>query len=464
MKNSIINKILKITADISLSALLLTNMTAAVSAISPPINQSGSWQYYDNGDYITVCGYLGSEEHITIPSEIEGKAVEEVTCITETGYSGVDFFGNNRSTGDKIPPPAETSVKRITFPDTVKRIGDYTFYKCLSLEQADLPQNLTVIGEGAFKDCTDLTKADIPQSVKTIGALAFNSTSVSRLDLPEGLEYIGYAAFAHTAITEAIIPDTVEYIGKSAFLGCLQLEYAKLSKNMRTLSESMFGNCISLKNIEIPEGVSIIEMNAFGTCMSLEEIHFPKSVISVKSIFFSTSSLKDIYFEADKEYVDAFRSVWTDDGILTSDTEAKTDIMSLMVWSLDTGTDYSGVNIHFGEKPAAEGNSQPISEKPQDPLKTVFIILTAVFALTLVITLYLYLSQKLHDRRRIREENTKQFSAIPQGNALTRLDSFNGVRCKNCGAENGEKASYCLNCGKKLKTDRQRIKENKNEQ
>ena len=459
MKKSIIKVFLKITAHISLFALLLTDMTAPAYAYQIEIKESGNWQYIDRGNYISVCGYLGGEEHITIPSAIDGKAVEEVTCITETGYGGLDFFGNNRPTGDKIPPPPETSVKRITFPDSVKRIGNYTFYKCLSLEQADLSQGLTVIGEGAFKECENLTKADIPQSVKTIGALAFESTSVSRFDLPEGLEYIGYAAFAYTPITEAMIPDTVEYIGKSAFLGCLQLEYAKLSKNMRTISESLFGNCISLKNIEIPEGVSIIEMNAFGTCMSLEEIHFPKSVISVKSIFFGTSSLKDIYFEADKEYVDAFRSVWIDDGILTSNTEAKTNIMSLMVWSLDTGTDYSGVNIHFGEKPAAEGNSQQISEKPQylqdprDPLKTVFIILTAVFALTLVMTLYLYLSQKLHYRRRIMEENTKQFSPISQSNALTRLDSFEGVRCKNCGAENGEKASYCLNCGKKLKKE-----------
>ncbi|MDE6580428.1 MAG: leucine-rich repeat protein, partial [Ruminiclostridium sp.] len=391
----------------------------------------------------SLCGYLGNEEHITIPSEIEGKEVREVACLNETGYGGVDFFGNDRPTSDKVQP-IETTVKRITFPDTVKRIGNYTFWECRSLEQADLPQNLITIGKGAFGQCEHLTLEEFPQSVKTIGAMAFEATSVTKPNLPEGLEYIGSAAFAYSAMTAAIIPDTVKYLGYAAFSDCTKLEYVKLPKGIESLSQSLFAGCTSLKTADIPEGVSIIELNAFGSCTSLEEIHFPSTVISVKDIFYRTSSLKDIYFAADKKFVDAFKSVKIDDGLWYIEDTEDANLMSIMVWPFDKETDYSGVNIHYGEKLQAE------EKTAEEQVRTVFVILTSVFVLALVIILCLYLSQKIQNNRHRAEENAKHVSRISQGNALTRFDPFEGMRCTKCGAENGEKAGYCYNCGKKL--------------
>lgn len=445
MKNKIKNKFLKITAHISLSALLLTDISAGVSAYELAVRQSGDWRYFDRGEYISVCGYLGNEEHITIPSEIEGKEVREVACINGTGYDGVDFFGNVRLTGDKVPPiDTETSLKRITFPDTVKRIGNYTFWKCSSLEQADLPHDLITIGEGAFGLCNNLTQAEIPDSVKTIGYMAFEDTAIADINLPEGLEYIGDAAFCSAPITSAKIPDTVKYLGARTFADCTELEYVKLPKGIESLSESLFAGCDSLKTVEIPEGVSVIGLHAFGGCKSLEEIHFPSTVISVKEVFYRTSSLKDIYFAADKKIVDAFKSVEIHDELWHNEYIADADIMSIMMSSYDKETDYSKVNIHYGERTQAK------EKTAEEQIKTVFVILTSMFALALIIILYLYFSQKMQNHRCRAEENEKRVSRISQGNALTRLDSFEGIRCKSCGAENGKKASYCYNCGKKL--------------
>ena len=445
IKSILKNKIIKTAASLSV-ILLFTYMTPKASAYELAVFQSGDWQYFNRGDYVAVCGYMGNEEHITIPSEIEGKEIREITLKNENSFiRAVDFFGNPRPENDE--DFVETSVKRITFPDTVKRIGNNTFWNCRSLEQADLPQNLTAIGEKAFRQCEHLTQIEFPQSIKTIGAMAFQATSIAKPDLPEGLECIGDYAFSFSGITEAIIPNTVKYLGVGAFLDCMDLEQIKLPEGIQTLSDALFAGCSSLKTIDIPEGVSIIGEEAFGGCTSLEEIHFPKSVISVKSIFYKTSSLKDIYFEADKEYVYAFGSVWPDDDILQAGNRPDDDLMSLMVWYFDTETDYSGVNIHFGEKP---GEEEEIPQMPKDPLRITLIILTAIFILALIITLFLYISQKLQNNRRIRKENTKQIFPIPEGNALTSFDSFKGMRCKKCGAENGEKADYCYNCGKKL--------------
>lgn len=438
-------QILKIAADICLSAALLFNMSGiGVSADgerSEEFRQSGDWLYIDRGEYISVCGYSGNEEHITIPSEIDGKEVREITCKDESGIGGSDFFGYHKP-GAVI----ETSVKHITFPETIRRIGDYVFYRCSSLEQADLPQGLVTIGAGAFGYCEQLVKAEIPDSVKNIGYIAFEGTGITSFDLPEGLEYIGGAAFCGTPVTRIEIPDTVKYLGGAAFSGCSELESAKLPKGIQTVSNSLFYNCDSLKSVEIPEGVLVIEWWAFAYCTGLEEIYFPSTVISVNEILCNNSSLKNIYFAAGKETVEAFKAVKIDNYFgFSGDDKPNLDLISIMTSFFDHETDYSGVTVHYGEKSLAE------EKTAEELIKTGFMILSAVFAVTLITFLCLYLMQKGRNKprsvARISEQTVLQIS---QGNALTRLDSFEGIRCKKCGAESGEKADYCYNCGKKL--------------
>ena len=397
------------------------------------VRQSGQWLYFDMDDHISVCGYSGNEEHITVPSEIEGKPV------TELSYGAVDpdylysrnFFGDSGymyrgEEGSVISP-----VKHITIPDTVTKIGSNTFYGC-NLEQADLPEGLTYIGSNAFSYCGFLKNVNIPSTVTIIDDMAFDTVALTSLTLPEGLEYIGHYAFAGSDITQLDIPDSVKYIGRSAFAFCWSLEEVTLSENITIIPESLFEYCLKLKSVKIPEGVQIIEPYAFDSCSELETLYIPSTINIMSEILRDNTVLKDIYLGIDSE---------------TAASIASTDLMSyLSVYE----TDHSNVTIHYGEKEEAP-QKDPLWDHP---IRAVFLVLGIAFFLTFIAALCLYIVQKI----RLAPKLTSKTAAVntPLGNALTGLaysdfSAFSaGIRCTKCGAESGKVADYCYNCGKKL--------------
>ncbi len=102
------------------------------------ISDDWLWRYYITGVgraaiYFTEAhsAYFGDEEHLTVPSSIDG-----------------------------IP---------------VVRIGEYAFWRCDTLISVTIPYGVTSIGEFAFVDCTSLTSVTIPDSVTTIDDFAFPS-------------------------------------------------------------------------------------------------------------------------------------------------------------------------------------------------------------------------------------------------------------------------------------------------
>ena len=52
---------------------------------------------------------------------------------------------------------AQKDITTVTIPESVTKIGDYTFYDCASLPDITLPDNVTEIGFSAFNECSNLT-------------------------------------------------------------------------------------------------------------------------------------------------------------------------------------------------------------------------------------------------------------------------------------------------------------------
>ncbi len=355
----------------------------------------------------------------------------------------------------------------MTFPDTVQRIGKYVFYYCITLEQADLPQGLVVIEDSAFENTPQLSKVDIPDSVKVIGDRAFEDSIRAELDLPEGLEYIGDRAFYRTAAEIVEIPETLKYLGKSAFSYCYALEKVKLTSNIQFLPDCLFYHCEQLKTVEIPEGVLNIGEGTFDDCTSLEEIYLPSTIISFYGILGGNTSLRDIYFAADRETVsfakdrsagqvyEAYRYRGEPDLDAEVKHAMKSDFDLYVEFYKQESDfpdikDYSSIKIHYGEKAEI-----PEEKSLEERIGDVFLLLTAVFVIAFMIFLALYLVKKRQNEPYSEAKPAKEPSTlsaqIPQGNILTaKPEAADVIHCTKCGAESGKKAEYCYNCGKKL--------------
>ena len=71
----------------------------------------------------------------------------------------------------------ESLLEKITFPKSLKSIGDDAFWGCEKLTSVTIPDNVTTIGYQAFSDCSNLRSVTIGSRVVEIGTGAFWDTS-----------------------------------------------------------------------------------------------------------------------------------------------------------------------------------------------------------------------------------------------------------------------------------------------
>lgn len=125
---------------------------------------------------------------------------------------GNEAFRNVKIEGNLVLPSAltflgtrafnETTISSVTFPGTLKNIGNYAFYNCPNLSGTlIIPEGVVSIGTAAFTK-TGIEKLELADSVQTISAGAFSTcaklTSVQIGEQGKGksqLQTIGSKAF-----------------------------------------------------------------------------------------------------------------------------------------------------------------------------------------------------------------------------------------------------------------------------
>ena len=84
----------------------------------------------ENGCAI-LTAYIGTEQHVRVPAAVDGYLV--------IGLDDRAF--------------ADCAVQSVRLPETIERIGWFTFYGCKQLEQVELPEKLSAIGYASFDGC-----------------------------------------------------------------------------------------------------------------------------------------------------------------------------------------------------------------------------------------------------------------------------------------------------------------------
>ena len=139
------------------------------------------------------------------------------------------------------------------------------FSESKELREVEFSQgnNLEELPDEAFYLCSSLEKINFPSTLKRIGASCFYYSNLSDINLNEGLETIDEYAFYFAANCNSIeFPSTLKSIGKSAFLGC-PFNAIQLNDGLSSVGEKAFyGN--NFKSVTIPISVTSIGEKAFG--------------------------------------------------------------------------------------------------------------------------------------------------------------------------------------------------------
>ena len=81
----------------------------------------------------------------------------------------------------------------VTIPESVVKIGDWTFSGCTGLTSVTIPGSIREIGYVAFSRCTGLTSVTIPEGVTGIGVRAFDGCTGLTIHAPAGSYVEWYA-------------------------------------------------------------------------------------------------------------------------------------------------------------------------------------------------------------------------------------------------------------------------------
>lgn len=283
------NNRIRFLAFLLVLALLAVPAWTAAEGQEPEKHKTGSytWILLEDGS-AEIVGFSGSEEEVTVPSELDGKPV---TSIAEGAFSGREKAVN------------------VSLPDSIARIGANPFTGCEKLAKfivsRDHPYLAAVNGVLYSKPDRRLVccpagytaaGCDIPRGIRGIGKNAFNGcTRLNTVTIPETVTAIGDTAFSGCKkLKEIRIPDAVTSIGANPFAGCSGLAEIILSGDHPAL-EIRDGVLLSkadrrvvccLGNREgaeyaVPEGTETIGAYAFDRVSALTAVTVPETVTSI---------------------------------------------------------------------------------------------------------------------------------------------------------------------------------------
>lgn len=241
------------------------------------VNPASDFAYTADGGEVTITDYIGTSEHVLIPSAIDGLPV--------TALADKAFY--------------EKHVTTVVVPDSVTEIGDLCFSGDNYLVSLTLPDGLAELSYGALESCYSLLDFDLPKGLKTIGEGALQSifylthltipagvTDIEQMNflMMHGLEEVSVAE-GSTSFTYDAENGLLMTADKARLLHCFfhlapQKEII-LPEGMKTIDPFAFHYDVTVEKIVLPEGTETIGLLAFGICPKLTEIVIPASVTAI---------------------------------------------------------------------------------------------------------------------------------------------------------------------------------------
>ncbi|KAK8892635.1 hypothetical protein M9Y10_029874 [Tritrichomonas musculus] len=149
-------------------------------------------------------------------------------------------------------------------------------------------ETLIRIGESAFAHSTSLKKITFPKSIKKIGSDAFidcQNLETVIFDSNCPLKRIPKSCFAFSGLKNVILPRFVEIIDHFSFFSCKNLKNIDLYEtNVRFIGDSAFCDT-SIEKVQFPPTIQFIENNSFEATKSLKIADF-SSCSNVENCFY----------------------------------------------------------------------------------------------------------------------------------------------------------------------------------
>lgn len=139
----------------------------------------------------------------------------------------------------------------VTFPNTLKSIGEYAF-ESTNLKTVDLSNTqITSLPNGSFYDCEQFSDVKLPKELTYIGEKVFYKSTIASITFPPSLQKIDAWAFQNTQLTNVVIPTQCSSIEQGAFSDNANLTTVVINGLECYLAYQAFCNCSKLTDVYI---------------------------------------------------------------------------------------------------------------------------------------------------------------------------------------------------------------------
>ena len=153
------------------------------------------------------------------------------------------FYKNDRS----LP------ITKVTIPEGIKTIGDYTFYND-QLTEVIVPASLTEIEDYAFwfnEGLEKITVSDTNPNYADEDGIFYNKSKTSLLRYPQGRQY----DFQYTCKCYGC--------GTYAFSGSKSLTEISIPNGVVSIESDAFSNCSGLLGVDLPDSIARLAITHF---------------------------------------------------------------------------------------------------------------------------------------------------------------------------------------------------------
>lgn len=157
---------------------------------------------WEDGKYIVNLSDEGAgKTEIVVPQNCDDIKIKDWAGVDDNLFSNNDniqslFF---ESESIKSLPDGflrnDKNLKNVVLPKNLKKVPEFIFSKCDSIESVEIPDKVTEIEENAF-EFTNLKELNLPESVTTLGESLFRGTAIEKLYIPESVTSISNSLLA----------------------------------------------------------------------------------------------------------------------------------------------------------------------------------------------------------------------------------------------------------------------------
>ena len=290
-----LSKLTGSTADEPFTFVINTNelQDNALNNIYSYVNLDFSGSTFTSMDS-NAFSYSRGLVSINLPSSVTGNLSSFYTCenltsisvnINNPTYSSVDGVLYNKDKTTLIEYPHGKKDDTFIIPDSVTRIGAYSFGNIRNLTSIAIPDSVTNV-DSAFQN-TNLMSISVNTNnpaFSSVDGVLYNKDKTRLIRYPPRKKNNNFT-----------IPNSVIEIWDHAFSSCRNLTSVTMLNSVTEIYSFAFSDCSSLISVTIPNSVTYISQGVFYNC-SFSSIHIPSSVYYIGYNAFRCYNLTSVNF------------------------------------------------------------------------------------------------------------------------------------------------------------------------